>query len=248
MNRKRFLKTTVLAGIGSQLQLSSEFINFFNSKDITVENLLGLSQSHLKSEFILLEEETYQAFCLMKAEALKEDIALKIVSGYRSFERQKEIWEWKFKHFVETKTPAEAISEIMTYSSIPGTSRHHWGTDIDLIDESVLAPGGDLLLREHYHGDAAFSKMKTWMKTHSSDFGFELVYTRDERRTGFNYEPWHYTYAPKAKTYLELQSRNKYRKAWNKLEFEGKSYMSNSFMDSYFRNYGLGINPSLMPS
>lgn len=246
MNRKGFLKTTVLAGIG--LQFNLELVNLFKFEDITVENLLGLSQSHLKSESILLEEETYQAFSLMRSKALKENIGLKIVSGYRSFERQKEIWEWKFKQLTQTKTPTEAISEIMTYSSIPGTSRHHWGTDIDLIDESVSAPKGDLLLQEHYHGDAAFSKMKTWMKRYSSDFGFELVYTQNTNRTGFNYEPWHYTYVPKAKPYLKLQSQKNYRKAWNKLKFEGKSYMTDSFVDSYFKNYGLGINPSLMPS
>lgn len=248
MNRKRFLKTSVLAGIGSQLQLSSEFINFFNSTAIDVENLLGLSQSHLKSESILLEAETYEAFMSMKSAALKAGIDLKLASAYRSFVRQKTIWEWKFNQLTETKSPAEAISEIITYSSIPGTSRHHWGTDIDLIDDAVQAPEGDLLLEEHYHGEAAFSNLKMWMEQHSRAFGFELVYTQDENRTGFNYEPWHYSYQPKATSLLSLQSQHNFRKAWDDLEFEGKSYLTDSFMDAYFKTYGWGINPSLMPS
>ncbi|SDG62490.1 M15 family metallopeptidase [Psychroflexus sediminis] len=248
MKRKRFLKTSILAGIGSQLQLNSELFKLFEFEDIKIENLLGLSQSHLKSEFILLEEDTFKAFSLMKSSALEDGITLKIVSGYRSFEQQKEIWEWKFKQLTKTKAPIQAISEIMTYSSIPGTSRHHWGTDIDLIDDSVIVPEGDLLLEKHYHGNAPFSKMKSWMEKNSSDFGFRLVYTRDDTRTGFNYEPWHYSYAPKAKLYLDLQSSEKYRKAWRNLEFKGKSYMTDSFMDSYFKNYGFGIHPSLMPS
>ena len=30
--------------------------------------------------------------------------------------------------------PKKAISEIIRFSTVPGTSRHHWGTDIDIID------------------------------------------------------------------------------------------------------------------
>lgn len=248
MNRKGFLKTTILAGIGTQFQFYSKLFEPFNLETITIENLLGLSQSHLMSEPILLEKQTYNAFCSMKSAALKDAIELKIVSGYRSFEHQKEIWEWKFKQLTQTKSPLEAISEIITYSSIPGTSRHHWGTDIDVIDASIEAPKGDLLLEKHFHGNAAFSKMKSWMNTYSADFGFELVYTRDKERTGFNYEPWHYSFKPKAKSYLKIQSQDKYKKAWEKVEFEGKSHITDSFMSLYFENYGFGIHPSLMPS
>lgn len=248
MNRKRFLKSTFLAGVGSSFLFNSELYMLLGIQNINVENLLGLSQSHLNSEAIPLETETYQAFSLMKSAALKDNIDLKIVSGYRSFKRQKEIWELKFKQLKKTKSPMEAVSEIITYSSIPGTSRHHWGTDIDLIDASVQAPQGDILLEEHYHGGGAFSKMKTWMEHNSPDFGFKLTYTQDKNRTGFNYEPWHYSYAPKAISYLEFQSQENFRKAWESLEFEGKTTITDSFMDSYFKTYGFGINPSLIPS
>lgn len=248
MNRIGFLKTTVLVGVGFQFQLNSELYTLFKIEDIEPKHLLGLCQSHLKSESILLEEETYAAFCSMKSAASKEGIELKIASGYRSFQRQKEIWEWKFKQLTKTMTPTEAISEIITYSSIPGTSRHHWGTDLDLIDASAQPPQGDLLLEENYHGNAPFAKMKSWMDQNSSNFGFELVYTQDKNRTGFNYEPWHYSYKPKSKSYLKLQSQENFKKAWGNLEFEGKSYMNESFINSYFKSYALGINPSLMHS
>lgn len=237
-----------LAGIGSHFQLSSDYFKFMATKDITIENLLGIDPSHLKSKSIALESETSRAFFSMKSAASKDNIELHIVSGYRSFHRQKEIWERKFKQLSKTKTPMEAILEIITYSSIPGTSRHHWGTDIDLIDASVEAPKGDLLLEKHYHGKAPFSKMKMWMDAYSSDFGFELVYTKQQDRTGFNYEPWHYSYAPKSRLFLKLQSKDNFKKAWYGLSFKAKSSMSNSFVDAYFQNYGLGINPSLMPS
>jgi LAS superfamily LD-carboxypeptidase LdcB len=248
MNRKRFIKALALAGIGIQLPYSSQILKALTVDDIEIKHLLGLSQSHLKSKSILLEESTYEAFSTMKSAALKDQIDLQIVSGYRSFERQKLIWERKFKRLSKTKKPTKVISEIITYSSIPGTSRHHWGTDIDIIDGAVQPPTGGLLLESNYHGKAAFSKMKSWMDLYSKDFGFELVYTQNEKRTGFNYEPWHYSYAPVSKAYLKLQTGRSYKTAWYDLEFEGKSDMSQAFVDSYFKNYGMGINPSLMPS
>ncbi|MFO7744929.1 MAG: M15 family metallopeptidase [Psychroflexus sp.] len=248
MNRKRFISTTTLVFIGSQFSINSEVLNLLGFDNIKIENLLGLSQSHLKSNSILLENETYEAFSKMKSKAIEDNIDLRIVSGYRSFKHQKAIWERKFNQLIITKKPTEAISEIITYSSIPGTSRHHWGTDIDIIDGSVKLPEGDLLLEQNYHGDAPFSKMKSWMDNHAKDFGFELVYTQNKSRTGFNYEPWHYSFAKKSKSFLNVQLQKDYREAWSALEFNGKSKMSKKFIDSYFENYGSGINPSLMPS
>lgn len=248
MNRKGFIKTAALAGIASQFQLSSRFFKFMSTGDIKIENLLGISESHLKSKPVLLEKKTYEAFSLMRSAALKDQIDINIVSGYRSFQRQKEIWERKFKQFSKTKNPADAISEIITYSSIPGTSRHHWGTDIDIIDAAAEMPKGGLLQENNYHGEAPFSNLKSWMDRYSSDFGFELVYTKDKARSGFNYEPWHYSFAPVSKSYLKLQMGKDYKKAWHALEFEGKSEMTYAFIDSYFKNYGMGIHTSLMPS
>ena len=49
------------------------------------------------------------------------------------------------------------------------------------------------------------------METHAKDYGFLLPYNRDKNRTGFKYEPWHYSYAPKSipmlNQYLELDHR-----------------------------------------
>lgn len=248
MNRSHFLKTSLLAGIGSSYILNNKLINTFSQVPIEVEHLLGLNPSHLKSSSVGLERETYKAFQLMKRAASNDKIDIKIVSGYRSFQRQKEIWERKFLQLSKTKTPTEAISEIITYSSIPGTSRHHWGTDIDIIDGSVPSPQGGLLQEKNYHGHAAFSKMKSWMDTYSKDFGFELVYTDDPDRTGFNFEPWHFSYAPKSVSFLKLQMKEEYKSAWENLNFKGKSDFTNAFINSYFKNYGSGINPNLMPS
>jgi LAS superfamily LD-carboxypeptidase LdcB len=248
MNRKRFLYTSTLAGIGLQFPFQAFFNKPIEFQNISMEQVLGLDTSHLEPSPILLEKETYKFFSKMQSAALKDDIHLQIVSGYRSFSQQKQIWEKKYNQLLKTHSSSEAISEIITYSSIPGTSRHHWGTDIDIIDQSVQLPKGDILLEKHYHGTGVFSNLKLWMERYGSDFGFVLVYTDDTTRTGFLYEPWHYSFSLTSKDFLSLQMKESFQKSWEKLSFDGKSKMTPEFIASYFKNYALGINTLLMPS
>jgi hypothetical protein len=86
------------------------------------------------------------------------------------------------------------------------------------------------------------------MERYGSDFGFELVYTDDKTRTGFLYEPWHYSFSPTSKDFLSLQMEESFQTSWEKLSFDGKSKMTPEFIASYFKNYALGISTFLMPS
>ena len=88
-----------------------------------------------------LQKETYNAFKSMRTKAKKDGVYLNIVSATRTFNRQKNIWErkWTGKRKVAGKNLSRAIpnhtkraKEILKYSAMPGTSRHHWGTDIDI--------------------------------------------------------------------------------------------------------------------
>jgi hypothetical protein len=248
MNRKKFLYTTALAGMGLQFSFQSFLKLPIEFQNISLDQVLGMDSSHLEPAPVSLDKETYRSFLQMESAALKDNIHLKIVSGYRSYSQQKQIWESKYNRLIETHSAEKAISEITTYSSIPGTSRHHWGTDIDLIDQSVQLPKGDLLLEKNYHGTGAFANLKTWMERFGSDFGFELVYIDDSTRTGFLHEPWHFSFSKKSKVFLDIQMKEKFQKSWQKLNFKGKSEMSPEFIATYFRNYALGINPILMPS
>src|SRR5882672_4662390 len=87
-----------------------------------------------------LRQEAYEAFQKMVFAAEKEGVDLFIISATRNFDSQKKIWEnkWNGKTKVEGRelTTISDLKErtrlILLYSSMPGTSRHHWGTDIDL--------------------------------------------------------------------------------------------------------------------
>ena len=93
-----------------------------------------------------------------------------------------------------------AIKEIIRFSTIPGTSRHHWGTEIDIIDKN-FENEKDLLISKKYEEGGIFNSLKKWMDKNSKRFGFYIVYDDDSNRPGFEYEPWHYTYKPVSDLY-----------------------------------------------
>lgn len=83
--------------------------------------------------------------------------------------------------------------DILTYSSMPGSPRHHWGTDIDLNK-----------LNNSWFEQGEGKKIYDWLVAKAADFGFCQVYTSKEAgRTGYNEEKWHWSYLPLASTYLE---------------------------------------------
>jgi len=141
-----------------------------------------------------LRKETYEAFQKMQKAAQKEGVSLFIVSATRTFSMQKAIWErkWNLPENAHLEGKARA-RQILLYSSMPGTSRHHWGTDIDL---------NDLSNAYFTHGNGL--KEYEWLKTHAHKFGFCQTYTNKSllNRKGYEEEKWHWSYLPLAKTYL----------------------------------------------
>ncbi|MDX1961483.1 MAG: M15 family metallopeptidase [Leptospiraceae bacterium] len=115
-------------------------------------------------------------------------------SSFRSYYDQKAIWENKYsgktkmKESVEGKKPEERVALILQYSSAPGTSRHHWGTDIDInsFDNEYFAKGGK--------GEFLYQ----WMTTNAHKFGFCQPYNdlKDRNNQGYFLERWHWSYAP----------------------------------------------------
>ena len=141
--------------------------------------------------------------------------------------------------------PLAAIDKIIEYSTIPGTSRHHWGTDVDLIDASKPAEG-DVLDPDKFLEGGPFADFLQWMQARSQDFGFYLVYTNNAKRRGFKYEPWHYSYAP-----LSIPMLSQYRginlvKLMEKEDFLGAEHFTTGFLRTYFTDNILDINPDLL--
>ncbi len=194
----------------------------------------------------LLPREVQRAFDHMRKAAKEDGIDLKIVSGYRSFDRQQAIWNRKFKKYQSQGLSTEQIfDKIVEYSTVPGTSRHHWGTDLDIIDAAANY-SGDVLVPSKFHGDGPFCKMKKWMEENASRFGFELVYTSNANRSGFKYEPWHYSYVPLSrKRYQEYLNSIDLKKFLRSQEILGMDSFANERIERYLKEHIEGINPVL---
>lgn len=216
-------------------------------KDTPSTDLLLGKESPSEEKYNHLIPEVWQAYKEMEAAAKADGIALKIVSGYRSYAAQKRIWNKKYKRFIkEGLSPLEAIQKIITYSTLPGTSRHHWGTDIDLVDASPVVKGDVLLDSLFLKGP--YQKIHKWMTIHSTSFGFHLVYTQDSLRPGFYYEPWHFSYSPKAFSFLHTYlQRNLIDQITKDTTLLGHQYIGEAFKKEYLEKNILGINPKLNP-
>ena len=141
--------------------------------------------------------------------------------------------------------PLDAIDKIIEYSTIPGTSRHHWGTEVDIID-GYPKVSGDVLLAEKFESGGPFEGLKKWLDENSERFGFYLVYTDNPRRRGFKYEPWHYSYAPISIPMLAAYRKLNILKLMQKEKFLGSEHFTTGFIRTYVQDNILDINPVLL--
>jgi len=218
----------------------------FSQTTISVEELIGKGNPELFGESYKLRNEAYLSFKKMQAEALKSDIKIGVVSSYRSFAHQKRIWERKYKRNQNKQlSPIENIKKIIEYSTIPGTSRHHWGTDIDIYQTNVKQPKG-FLQENNFHNNGAYCKLKEWMDIYANDYGFYLVYTDLPNRKGFKYEPWHYTYKPLSYKYLKKYRQLDIAKILKTDKLLGNENFTQEFIAKYTEENILDINPELL--
>ncbi|WMI68377.1 M15 family metallopeptidase [Mangrovimonas sp. YM274] len=243
MKRRHFIKSASLLG----LAFSAFPNNLLASNSISCELLMGKGTPTLFGNGHKLLLQAHEAFLKMKAEALQEGINIKVVSSYRNFNHQKRIWNRKYNLFTSQGMYGfDAINAIIEYSTIPGTSRHHWGTDLDIIDANVVQPKGDVLLEEHFQADGSFHKLKQWMDHNANRFGFFLVYTNDPSRKGFQYEPWHYSYKPLSKVYLESYSNLDLVEILKNEHLLGNDFLTPEVISTYKQEHLLDINPELL--
>jgi LAS superfamily LD-carboxypeptidase LdcB len=223
----------------------------FNSLEIISQTnyseaaLTGRGDLILVGEDYKLQKEAFEAFNTMKNAAILDGIAIEIVSSYRSFEHQKRIWERKYIAFTSKGfSPEQAIFKIIEYSTLPGTSRHHWGTDIDIIDGFVSKPK-NILIEKNYLENGIYSKLKIWMDKNSEKYGFYLVYTNDINRKGFKFEPWHYSFKPLSKPMLTEFKKIDLSNIYAAIELKGYKFLTQEFLKKYIDQNVFDINPNI---
>lgn len=188
---------------------------------------------------LYLRKECYKAFKMMHEAAKKDGINLVIVSATRNFYYQKGIWDrkWNGERIVEgmnlakeVPDPVERAKIILRYSAMPGTSRHHWGTDIDL--NSV---------NNNYFETEKGKNIYLWLKENAPRFGFCQTYTakNSQRPVGYEEEKWHWSYLPSARNFLK-----QYEQKVNYSDISGFPGAEAAKELNVIEEYVLGINPA----
>ena len=177
------------------LKITSNFV--LGKFDYKSDSTFVKVDSRYTTKEIYLNYMTYKAFLEMSKKAKIDGIDFKIISGTRNFYEQKAIWNRKWNLY-NNLNPIHRAKKILEYSSMPSTSRHHWGTDIDLNS-----------LNNSYFNTGKGLKTYQWLKEHANSFGFYQVYTnKNNGRTGYNEEKWHWSFVPLASKYLEFYNSN----------------------------------------
>lgn len=159
-----------------------------------------------------LHPQVLPAFQALTTAMAADGIDLRIASAWRSFERQAKIWQAKcdgLRPVYSSTQEAIDISSlqglakldaIMLYSALPGASRHHWGTELDVYDAAAVPANYQLQLQPaEYAAGGPFHKLALWLKQYAADFGFFLPY--HTYQGGVAAEPWHISYRPLASQY-----------------------------------------------
>jgi LAS superfamily LD-carboxypeptidase LdcB len=179
---------------------------------VTPAELTGRARTHVvevAGPACTLHAHVVTPFLNMQRAAAAAGFDLTPVSSFRDFDRQISIWNGKFDGAkpvydargnsldVARMSDAERVAAILLWSALPGASRHHWGTDLDLIDANAIPEGYRVqLIPEEFAAGGPFAPVSAWLDTHAARYGFFRPFLGI--LSGVRSEPWHFSFAPAA--------------------------------------------------
>lgn len=195
----------------------------------------------------IVDKSVLDDFNKLKASLSGFGFALRIESAYRPFERQLSIWNRKAKGELQLldaeglpmerpKDEEQLMYAILTWSALPGASRHHLGTDLDVVDAKACPDGYEVQLTpaECDGMFRPFHEKLTQMMGAAESFGFERVFVPG--RGKIQPEKWHIAHLPTSRKYLESFSLKDLRAIYEKTDIACKSALLDN-LDSLAENY-----------
>jgi LAS superfamily LD-carboxypeptidase LdcB len=181
---------------------------------LTPQQLTGCDDAHLVTVLgrQRLTPAAAAAFARLQERARAAGFDLAIASAHRDYRRQVRIWNAKLSGerpvhddsgadvAMDALTPAGRIEAVLRFSALPGTSRHHWGTDLDVYDAAAVPADYDVgLTPEEVAPGGPFAGLHDWLDeqmARGESCGFYRPYAED--RGGVAPERWHLSYAPES--------------------------------------------------
>jgi LAS superfamily LD-carboxypeptidase LdcB len=159
----------------------------------------GLLPDDYSNKTIYVQKPVRDALIRMINTAKSDGIDLIVISGFRSYSEQMSIWQRKWQANSGMDDLGK-VQQILKFSSIPGISRHHWGTDIDFNNLNV----------SYWHTGIG-AKTYQWLRANAASFGFCEPYygkAQGQRLGGYEDEPWHWSYVALARPLQRKRSEN----------------------------------------
>ena len=194
-----------------------------------------------------LHPSVLPAFKQMQAAAIKQGIDLQIVSSYRSFERQCTIWNRKWRgdavlldvnglpvNFSKL-TNLDKLHAILTWSALPGGSRHHWGTDFDVFDKTAVSHwhGQFSLVDSEYQPNGPCHALAVWLQENMHKYGFYRPF--DHNNGGVARELWHVSHKQVAAEFEQSRQLAHLITAIEQSDIEGKQVVLENIDEIYHR-------------
>lgn len=211
--------------------------------------LTGRARTHvveLERPRCVLHAEVVTSFLAMRDAAAQTGIDLVAASSFRDFDRQVFLWNRKWRgeqplldrsgNFIDPASldDARRVDAILCWSAIPGGSRHHWGSDVDVIDAAAMPDGYQVqLVPAEYAADGVFGKLGAWLDANMARFGFYRPYA--STACGAGVEPWHLSYWPVSSAALEALSLPVLRAAVASSDMLGKAQVLERLPEIYAR-------------
>lgn len=217
--------------------------------------LTGRARTHVVQRDDLraaLHADVLDAWLALCDAAARDGIRPVIVSAFRDFESQQRIWNLKFAgerplydaagnaRDYASLTQDELLGAILCWSALPGGSRHHWGSEIDVIDAAAMPEGYRVqLLPEEAAPGGVFSRLHQWLDERMAEFGFYRPYATF--RGGVHPEPWHLSFAAVSRPALAALTPDVLADAIAGSAMQGKELVLES-LGALYRRYVVNVD------
>ena len=210
-------------------------------------HLIHLPTPHLPNHF--LQAEAVKAFQGLQQSAVNNGFNLQPASSFRDFARQQLIWNGKFSGERKVHDDFGTALElgqlddwqkclaILRWSALPGASRHHWGTEIDIFDPDLLPQGQSLQLEPwEYEQGGYFFELSEFLTENLPHFDFALPFMQMPKNKKIGREPWHISYLPLAEQAKQRFSKGVLLQAWENEDIAGKAVLQ-AYLPIVFESY-----------
>ena len=222
---------------------------------LSADQALGLTEQHLVdvpgcgAAVRRLHSDTLADFLTLREYCAGQGIQLAIASSYRSFNQQLTLWNEKMRGqrpvlddrgqivVLDDLSDAEKLPLVLRWSALPGCSRHHWGSDLDVYDLAAMPAGYSLqLVPEEYAESGPFHKLGRCFAEGfaAGDWrGFFRPYAED--KGGVAVEPWHISHRGVASAAQSIICPKAVKKVLASVEIEGQRAILDQFEEIWQR-------------